>query len=189
MKLLYLTSDNLRNTPFVKELVYHYKDVGKSIILHDHFGSVSDTRFVTKRVSALLSEESITNNAVFGDQRSILRETAFGILIRQDLLQRLLETVDVLVLNALCLADQKVKTIDPIAVAQQLRLAFGLETIHLFARNSRSPMVAMPRHVMMPSDTSSLLEAYEEEAAVLHAASRLSPAVIGSPSNFMEPSR
>jgi hypothetical protein len=189
MKLLYLTSDNLRNTPFVKELVYHYRDVGKSIILHDHFGSVSDTRFVTKRISALLSEESITNNTVFGDQRNIIRETATGIFIRQDLLMRLLETVDVLVLNALCLADQQVKAIDPITVAQQLRLAFGLETIHLFAKNSRSPMVAMPRHVAMVSDISSLWEAYEEESSVLNAATKLIPAVIGSPSNFMEPSR
>ena len=71
MRLLFLSADNLRNGPFIKDLVYHFKGAGKCILLHDHFGSIADTRFVTKRVSALISEEMILNNGFSGDQRGI----------------------------------------------------------------------------------------------------------------------
>lgn len=186
MKLLYLSAENLRSTPFVKDLVWNYKHVGKSIILHDHFGSEGDTRFVTKRISALMSEEMITNNAFSGDQRNIFQQDGNGIAVRKDFLDQAFTTVDLLVLNALGLQDGASVALDPLAVVQGLRAAWGLGHVHVFPRNSRSPIVASARHLTALAELDSLRAAYEEEALALHNAAKLLPVVLASPSNFLQ---
>ncbi len=186
MKLLYLSAENLKSTPFIKDLVWNYKEVGKSIILHDHFGSVADTRFVTKRISALMSEEMITNNAFSGDQRSIFAKTALELQVRKEFLEQALETVDLLVLNALGTQDTSSVALDPLDVAIRLREVWGLEHIHVFPRNSRSPMVVSARSLQSLADIEPLRAVYEEEAQTLANASKLLPVVLAAPSNFLK---
>lgn len=186
MKLLYLTAGNLRSTPFVKDLVYNYKEVGKSILVHDHFGGLSDTRFVSKRISALMSEEMITNQAVSGDQRSLFQWHEGQVSVRKELLETSLKTVDLLVVNAIGIQDGVAIAIDPLMVVHELRKAFGLQEVYLFAKNSRSPMVANPHRFEIAESIQALLTVYEEEAEVLRAAQSLVPAVVASPSNFLK---
>ena len=186
MKLLYLSAENLKSTPFIKDLVWNYKEVGKSIILHDHFGSVADTRFVTKRISALMSEEMITNNAFSGDQRSIFAKTALELQVRKEFLEQALETVVLLVLNALGTQDASSVALDPLDVAIRLREVWGLEHIHVFPRNSRSPMVVSARSLQSLADIEPLRAVYEEEAQTLANASKLLPVVLAAPSNFLK---
>ena len=186
MKLLYLSAENLRSTPFIKDLVWNYKQVGKSIILHDHFGSVADTRFVTKRISALMSEEMITNNAISGDQRGIFQEGGQGVVVRKDFLEQALQNVSLLVMNALGAKEQGTTMLDPLAFALQLRSAWDLEHIHVFPRNSRSPMVVSVRELQTAADLEPLCAVYEEESLTLANAQRLLPVILGSPSNFLK---
>ena len=186
MKLLYLSAENLRSTPFIKDLVWNYKQVGRSIILHDHFGSVADTRFVTKRISALMSEEMITNNAISGDQRGIFQEGDHGVLVRKDFLEQALQNVSLLVMNALGAKEQGTTMLDPLAVALQLRSAWDLEHVHVFPRNSRSPMVVSVRELQTTADLEPLRAVYEEESLTLANAQRLLPVILGSPSNFLK---
>ena len=186
MKLLYLSAENLRSTPFIKDLVWNYKQVGKSIILHDHFGSVADTRFVTKRISALMSEEMITNNAISGDQRGIFQEGGQGVVVRKDFLEQALQNVSLLVMNALGAKEQGTTMLDPLAVALQLRSAWDLEHIHVFPRNSRSPMVVSVRELHTAADLEPFRAVYEEESLTLANAQRLLPVILGSPSNFLK---
>jgi hypothetical protein len=185
MKLLYLSADNLRNGPFIKDLVYNYKKVGKSIILHDHFGKVADTRFVTKRISALMSEEMILNNAFSGDQRQIIATTADALSLRMDFLQQSLQTVDLIILNALGLADGALATLDPLRVLDALRLALDVEEVYVFPKNARSPLVSQPRLLRAAAEIEPLRPVYEEEAAVLGLAERLLPVVLAAPGNFL----
>ena len=184
MKLIFLSADNLRNGPFIKDLVYHFKDVGKCILLHEHFGSVADTRFVTKRISALMSEEMILNNAFSGDQRGIFVQSANGVSLRHDFLQAALETVDLLVLNALGLADEAVQPLDALQALAQLRTAFDVQEVHLFPKNARSHLVAQRRHILDAAEIAPLRELYEEEADALDRALQLLPVVLAAPGNF-----
>lgn len=184
MRLLYLSADNLRNTPFVKDLMYNVKDIGKCILVHDHFGKVADTRFVTKRLSALISEELVTNNAFSGDQRGIVTETEAGIEVRLDFLLSAMRTVDLIVLNALGLRAGEVAALDPLGVVSRLRRDLGLERVHTFAKNSRSPIVAQARLVLGEADVAAFRDAYEEEGHAMDTAVRLAPAVLAAPSNF-----
>jgi hypothetical protein len=186
MKLLYLSAENLRSTPFIKDLVWNYKQVGKSIILHDHFGSIGDTRFVTKRISALMSEEMITNNAISGDQRGIFQESESGIAVRKDFLEQALQNVSLLVMNPLGASGENTAILDPLAVALQLRSAWDLEHIHVFPRNSRSPMVISVKALQTMDDLEPLRAVYEEESLTLANAERLLPVILGSPSNFLK---
>lgn len=184
MKLLYLSADNLRNGPFIKDLVYHFKHVGKCILLHDHFGSERDTRFVTKRISALMSEEMILNNAFSGDQRGIFTQVDGAVSVRDEFLQAALQTVDLIILNPLGLASGEVQALDALQALVQLRAAFGVEEVHLFPKNTRSHMVAQRRHLQLASDIAPLIALYEEEAAALECAAQLLPVVLGAPSHF-----
>ena len=187
MKLLFLSADNLRNGPFVKDLVYNYKDLGKSIILHDHFGSIADTRFVSKRLSALMSEEMITNNAFSGDQRGIFQLHAGAVQVREALLRQSLEAVDLLLLNALTLQGGTTAPLDPMAVLTALRQAFGLHEVYLFPKNSRSPLVAQRRLLSDVEQIAQWRAVYDEEAAVLDLAQHILPVVLAAPGNFRQP--
>jgi hypothetical protein len=184
MKLLFLSADNLRNGPLIKDLVYNYKNLGKSLILHDHFGSVSDTRFVTKRLSALMSEEMIVNNAFSGDQRSILSLVDGHVKVRAEFLKHALDTVELLLLNPLGLQGDLIAQLDPAQVLAQLRHDLDITDIYIFPKNVRSPLVAMRRHFAMAQDIAPLRDAYEEESAVLDFAEKMLPVVLAAPGNF-----
>ena len=190
MKLLYITADNLRNTNFVKELVWNFKHVGKAILLHDHFGSLADTRFVTKRISALMSEEMIVNNALSGDQRNILKIESGNIALHKDFLDNAFKIVDLIVLNPIALDAGKPIAANSIEVAKAIRAAYGLEEIYVFPKNLRSPLSSERREFNLAegeAELKVLRGVYEEEAIALDAAEALLPVVLASPSKFLEP--
>jgi hypothetical protein len=186
MKILFLSADNLRNTPFIKDLVFHFKGAGKCILLHDHFGSIADTRFVTKRISSLLSEEMITNNPFSGDQRSIFQESAGTVTVRADFLEQALQRVDVLVMNALGVKEDVTAPLDSLAITRALRAAFPQAQVHVFPRNTRSPLVASPRLLSHEADIEPLRAVYDEETPALEMAAQLLPVVMASPANFLQ---
>ena len=75
MKLIFLSQANLKDKTFIYDLVNAFSSTEPTILLHDHFGAhIEDTRFVTKRLSALLSEANVVNSAFSGDQRTILKK-------------------------------------------------------------------------------------------------------------------
>ncbi len=184
MKLFFLSADNLRNGPLIKDLVYNYKKLGKSIILHDHFGSVADTRFVTKRISALMSEEMIVNNAFSGDQRSILSLVDGHVLVRVEFLKEALHNVDLIILNPLGLQGDTITQLDPAQVLAQLRRDLDITDIYIFPKNVRSPLVAQRRYFATTQDIAPLRDAYEEESTVLDFAEKMLPVVLAAPGNF-----
>jgi hypothetical protein len=186
MKIIYLSIDNLRNAPFVKELVYHFKQAGKCMIVHAHFGSVEDTRFVTKRVSALMSEEMVLNNGFSGDQREIFQEVNGKIVVRKELLEQTLQTVDLLVMNAMGLRKGVTAALDPFAIVQQLREDFSPAQVYLFPKNTRSHLVEQPHYLTTHHVCEQLRTVYDEEEVVLRNAEQLLPVNLVSPANFLQ---
>ena len=188
MKILFLSSENLRNTMFIKDLVWNLKGAGKCILIHDHFGSVSDTRFVTKRLSSLFSEELIATVAFSGDQKRLMHQAEDGIFSLQlSTIFELLETVDMVILNAIGIGpEEEIKQFPARTWVDALRKYEEIEGVYVFSKNARSPLVSQPRLIQSEADVAALREAYAEENATMDLAVMLAPCVLAAPSNFKQ---
>lgn len=185
MNLLFLSQANLRDTFFMKSLVAGWKLKGPSILLHDHFGrSAADTRFVTKRISAMLSENLIVNNAFSGEQRGIFTQTDQAVTLNEAILRKAFDTVSLFITNPLVSHGNEVAAAPPSTILQLLHRSFAPEQVFLFPSNSKSPLGADRTRVNSEEDLIRLLALYEEEAEVLQHAWSVAPAVLASPSNF-----
>lgn len=180
MYLLYLSEKNLRNKSFIIDLVHHFKPPGKGILLHDRFGSIADTRFVTKRISALLSEGMIVNQPLSGDQRNLLKQAEGGIKFNQTLTQDLFKVMDLLVMNTIL---PGAATADPLEVIPSIRSAYPDIELILFPDNSKSALTAEAKRIYNTLDAENLFPVFEEEKETLERASTLAPVMIASPSN------
>lgn len=185
MNIFYFSEENLKNTFFIKEFVSAFREKPqKGILLHGSFGSLVDTRFVTKRLSAVMSELMIVNNAFSGDQRNLLALDNGSLEFRVDLVKSLLETVDLVILNTIVSGQNGPESGNAHEIVALLRQQLPIEELILFARNSKSPMVQSKITVDPDTDLSSLLNLYDEEQFVLETAQALAPASIASPANF-----
>ena len=87
MKLIYLRETNLKDRVLVRDIIINFKLSDKVLLIHDTFGdSVDDTRFVTKRLSALFSESMIYNNAFLAEQRGFFVKNEEGLSMNTDLM-------------------------------------------------------------------------------------------------------
>lgn len=186
MKLFYFTSDNLHNSFFIKEFVSAYHKVeGKAILVHAPFGSLNDTRFVTKRISSVFSEVLVVNNGISGDQKKILSLEASGeLVVRTGELQRQLQMVDLLVMNTIAASEAGPTMVDSLQLVGKLREVFEVDSPMLFTKNSKSPLAQKYVPVNAASDIDPLLAIYEEEKVALEHAAAMAPSVIGSPTLF-----
>lgn len=188
MKIIFLSTENLRNTMFIKDLVWNLKGSGKCILVHDHFGSVSDTRFVTKRLSSLFSEELIATVAFSGDQKRLLQQAEGEIFSLQTAtIFELFETLDLVILNAIGIGpEQEIKQFPASIWVNALRQYEEVEGVFVFSKNARSPLVTQPRIVQSEADVASLREAYPEESVAMDLAVQFAPCVLAAPSNFKQ---
>ena len=186
MRLLYFTSDNLNNSLFIKEFVSAYHKLeGKAILVHAAFGSIQDTRFVTKRISSVLSEVMIVNNPISGDQKQIVKLDESGeLLVKKRELDRQLAMVNLLVMNPIVQGVQGATLANSHQLVATLRTLFEVDKPMLFTRNSKSPLAKTYIPVNGPADINPLLDIYEEEKIALESAASLAPSVIGSPNLF-----
>jgi len=186
MKLFYFTEDNLKNDLFIKEFASAYHKVqGKAILVHAPFGTLHDTRFVTKRISSLLSEVMIVNNPVSGDQKRMVTISETGqIQIRAAELDRQLTMVNLLVMNPIAQSPEGPVVIDSIALTAEIRKTFQASPLTLFTRNSKSPLSQEIIKVEGETDVQSFLNIYDEESAALNGAVALAPSVISSPNHL-----
>ncbi|MCB9231333.1 MAG: hypothetical protein H6581_06715 [Bacteroidia bacterium] len=187
MKLIFLSQANLRDKKFIHDLVHSFKCNEPTLLLHDHFGShIEDTRFVTKRLSALLSEAYVVNNAFSGDQRTILKKQNDGtITFRADFVRDLMGNLELFIMNPL--AENGIGSVeaDPVEVLNVIRKEFGVDEVVVFPENSMSPLGKEKKAVSSEEDYQKLASVFEEEKPVLQVALRLAPAVIASAANFL----
>ena len=186
MKLIFLSHSNLRDRNFVTDLVHHFKTQEKVLLLHDHYGNVSDTRFVSKRLSALLSEAMVVNNVLSGDQRNIITVENEEISIRGDFLSGLLETVQLIILNPIAKSGDKIFLPNPEKVLRAIRETLSTEETIFFPDNTLSPMTQSKSTIESKEEYDRLIGVYEEEKPTLDRALAFAPAAIASPSNFLK---
>lgn len=183
MKLFYFSQENLKNSLFIKEFVSAYHQVkGKALLVHAPFGSLPDTRFVTKRISSVLSEVLIVNNSISGDQKKVLQVSPDGSLdLRRSVLDRQFQMVDLVVMNPIAQGPEGPILVDGLELVRLLRTTFETGAPVLFTRNTKSPLTRESVEVEQATDIAPLLELYEEEKTALENALALAPAVISTP--------
>jgi hypothetical protein len=187
VKLLYLSESNLRDRLFIKDLVHNFGFAEKAILIHDSFGgTVKDTRFVTKRISALLSESMIYNNAFSADQRNLVHREAGRMRVDTGLIHRLFPPIQLLILGPVIRGETGPELADPLEMLEATRNAFDIEEVILFTANPMSPLAGKREIVRDEADRERLLSVYEEEAAAIELAHRFRPAWIASPQNYAQ---
>lgn len=186
MYLVYLSAENLSNTNFIKELVYNYKLNGPSLLLHESFGSLQDTRFVTKRISALLSESLVVNTALSGDKRDLLRQEGDLLHLRKELILKMQAMGPVFVMNTLAQGADGPFAADPMQVLSLIREEMQPSEVFMFTRNSRSPLVKDKISFGGQEDYDRFIGLYEEEEGALSRARIAAPVTLASPSNFSQ---
>lgn len=187
MKLIYLSEANLRDRLFVRDLVFNYKTQEKALLLHASFGgTVSDTRFVTKRLSALYSEAMVYNNAFPAGQRNFFQHTAEGQLkVDTERIQGLLQTIQMLIISPIMPdASGNDELVDPLQLLQAARYAFGVEEVLVFPDNPMSPLASKKPLINEAAEVERLRAVYEEESSSLERALQLRPARLVSPQNY-----
>lgn len=185
MKFLFLSEENLKDSFFIKDLVYNMPKNEKVLVLHEHFpGTLSDTRFVTKRISALLSEAMVYNLAFSGDQRKVISLENEIFRINEDFIHQQMKVAQVMVLNPIAAEGENVARADALSVAKALVKTFEPEETFVFARNTKSLLASGRRRVEGQTDFEELMKLFEEEQTALLNALALSPATIASPVNF-----
>lgn len=188
MKLIYLTQENLKDRLFIRDLVFSYKIKEKALLIHDTFGgSVRDTRFVTKRISSLLSETMVYNNAFSADQRNLFSINETGHTeIDTVKIKHLLEQIQLLIIGPVIKKGETATLADPIELVEVARKHLDISEMVVFTSNPLSPLGAKNIRIETDEDLEKMLTVYEEETSAIRLAHRLRPARIASPANFSQ---
>ena len=186
VKLLYLSEQNLRDRLFIQDFVFNYKFKEETLLFHAPFGeNMRDTRFVTKRLSSLLSEAMVYNNFLMGDQRDCFSFGENGLLeINTAPIRELLYTAKLLLIGPVVKQNGKAVIGDPLQMLQLARETFEAEETLLFPTKSKSPLAANKPTIEDRSEVDRLLSIYEEESDTLELAYRLRPVRLVSPVNY-----
>ena len=187
MKLLYLSEANLKDRLFIKDLVHNYKYSleQKAILVHAPFGgTVRDTRFVTKRISTLLSETMVYNNAFGAEQRGLITHSEGGLRVKTELIEKLLAPINLLILGPQVQVDSEVELLDPMDMLEALRSSLPIEETMVFTDNSLSPLGRKNLIIESEEQILELKKIYDEESSALDLALKLGPARLASPVTY-----
>lgn len=169
----------------MKDLAFNFPTVGHTVLVHAPFGKgVQDTRFVTKRISSLLSEAMVVNNPFSGDQMQILKIRENGLELNTDFLMGQFQKIPVLVLNPIAVGVDGPELVDVFAFMDVLRESLPIQECFTFTKNSRSPLSQQKPLIESAEDVAKWVAIYEEEKPALSQALRLAPSRLVSPLNL-----
>ena len=184
-KLLYISEANLQDRLFIKDIVHNFPKGEKIILFHESFkDSISDTRFVTKRISAFFSEQMVYNNAFSADQRKLIEQDDSGYKVKKELIFSLFQHIQLLILNPIVSKEGSASLGNPMELALALRLQLGISSTTMFPANSLSPLSSKRPFIEKEEDIVHWQKLYEEEAPTLMRALSLAPVQIVSPSSY-----
>lgn len=191
MKLIYLTEANLKDRLFIKDLVHNYKfSLDENVVMaHAPFGgTVRDTRFVTKRISTLLSETLVYNNAFNVEQRGLVKPVAGGLAVNVGLIEQLVAPIHLVILGPVAAGADGPELIDPLALVEALRHQLSVDEVIVFTSNPLSPLGRKNTLIEQRQQVEELAQVYDEEKEALELAYRLRPARLASPVTYAQSS-
>lgn len=185
MKLIYLSQENLNDRLFIKDFVHNFKLSGNTLLIHEPFNkSVKDSRFVTKRLSALLSETMVYNNAFSADQRNFFYYEDDQLRANISLMEELFQTVQLLILSPVVRRKDNLELLAPTDMIQTMRKQTEVDIVLTFTDNPLSPLASKGPVIEKEEDVEHWKKLYDEEQAALLRAFDLRPAKIVSPTNY-----
>ena len=186
MKLLYLTETNLRDRLFIRDLVSNFKLDEKAILIHDAFGgTVRDTRFVTKRISALMSESMIYNNAFSAEQRNLFSYNEAGdLVVNKSFLETLLPPIQLLIIGPVLKVNGEIQVAEALDLVAAARRDLPISETIVFTGNPLSPLGSKNATIANQEEADKLIGVYEEEKPAIEMAMKLYPARLASPMTY-----
>jgi hypothetical protein len=175
---------------FLKSFYDNFQQWQKpAIVLHDYLQpSPENVKFVSKRISAQLSENLITNipiscgtkNAMFVGENQELN-------LNESIIKKFLETVSVIILNPVISNQAEEKLIEPLQILEVWRKRNPLMPFIFFPKNSLTPLARSKISFSANENRDKLEELliiYPEEKNVLELSFRFAPSFLASCSNF-----
>lgn len=185
MQLIYLSHENLNDRLFIKDFVHNFKWQEPTLVLHATFGgTVKDTYFVTKRISALLSEALVHNTAFSAAQRDFFYVEDGKMQVAKAKLEKLFSPIPLVILSPIVKKEGVETLADPLEMLTAARAAFEVGEITFFANNPLSMLASKKMRIATPEDLQHALHLYEEESTVLQRAFEFKPARVCSPVNY-----
>lgn len=185
-KLIYLSEKQVIDNSFLRDLATHLAKIPHQfLIIHQPISpNITETRFLTKRISAHFNEVGYHNLAFSGDQKGIWQIMEGQFSIQKNLLSDYLKIINCLILNSICKNPTESYLEDPLLLLNQLKLNFELETCLFFPENLRSPLGDQPKSILTDEDTQNLLELFPEESNIIQKASNFKQSIILQPKSL-----
>lgn len=184
MNLIYLSEANLRDRLFVKDFVHNFKWQSPTIIVHEAFGgTVQDTYFVTKRLSALLSECMVHNHAFLAGQRRYFYMQEGSLKADRSKIEPLFAHIHVVVFGPVLQSQQTESLLQPTDMLDSLKQVFEVSEVVMFCDNPLSPLGSKKVQINDPAEMDKWTAVYEEEKTAIARAFR-HQARICSPVNY-----
>lgn len=186
LHLLHFSLSNLQDKAFIQQFAHQYKFRDPAILVHDAWpGQISDTRFVTKRLSNVLSECMVYNHPVSGDVRGLLQIEAGELVLDRDKLFHWFATAPLIVLNPIVATPSGPELLhDSFRLVRSLRALPEVQDVVLFPDRSLSPLARKTSVINSAADLAELQALYEEESAMLERAGRILPLRISGPDHY-----
>lgn len=186
LHLLHFSLSNLQDKAFIQQFAHQYKFKDPAILVHDAWpGRISDTRFVTKRLSNVLSECMVYNHPVSGDTRGLLKIEDGELTLDREKLFQWFETAHLIVLNPIVSAPSGPELLDdPFRLVRTLRALPEVQDVVLFPDRSLSPLARKTSIINTMAELAELNALYEEESAMLDRAGRILPLRISGPDHY-----
>jgi hypothetical protein len=171
--LVYVPAGLLSDRLFTREVFGAYRRLeGKSVLVHaPRAGATPEQEaFLSKRISAQLSENLVPNLAFEGHRRTLLRRTPEGaVVVRTEVLTTLFQTVECVVLTLTAASDTTAPTLlDPADALPALVWQGQPRQTLFFPSFAQSALTAVSRPAIETElDYARLAQAFPEEEAQL----------------------
>jgi len=185
--IFYLSEANLKDRMFLRDFVVNFgRSKKRGIIIHSHPKKATPeyTSFITKRISAQLSDELVPNYPQSLGTKGLVSYEGNQLILKDKQIENLFKMVYCLVLNQF-LTDTDIIEIE--RVIDCFRGGLGVERLWLFPNNSMSPLGKDLVRVENQGDYEKYAAIYNEEIEVLKTALNCAPAVIGSAKGLIIP--
>lgn len=195
--LLFLPAEALKDRLFVRDFFSNFAQLRtKTLLIHGGLpNEIEPTWFLTKKISAYLSENMVNNLPFSGNTRNLLQKlsntdsTAHYFQLRIDLLQDLWQTTDCIVINTVVTNSQLENQVEwtnaentLIDVQEQLKPNKTL----IFIPRVRSPLGGVKAvRISSREDAEQNLNAFPEDASSIELAYQLRPAFLVSAKSFI----
>jgi hypothetical protein len=180
MHIVFLSKYNVQDDIFLKDLSKNFKYQEPVLLVHDSpYSKPEDTGFLTKRISAHLSESMIANIPVSGHQRNIFQADT----LRLDLLNSWWKMSGTIVLNTLMPDGSKWNHNE---LLLKLKQALPEAEVDVFTRNPLSPLGSSGARIQDPKQIQTWMEVYPEEREVLELSLEILPVRILIPKQYTQ---